>query len=93
MRVAGWLFRSRKTGRIAIAQRPNLSLCGFAAAALVRLIPQLNVGTREVAGDIAVGFLTWWSLDEVLRGVNPWRRILGVVTGALVVVALARRFT
>jgi hypothetical protein len=21
--------------------------------------------------------LGWWAVDEVLRGVNPWRRLLG----------------
>jgi hypothetical protein len=23
--------------------------------------------------------LLWWATDEVLRGVNPWRRLLGTV--------------
>ena len=26
---------------------------------------------------IATGGLLWWAADEVLRGVNPWRRMLG----------------
>jgi hypothetical protein len=26
---------------------------------------------------IAAGALAVWSIDELLRGVNPWRRILG----------------
>ncbi len=26
---------------------------------------------------IATGSLFWWAGDELVRGVNPWRRILG----------------
>ncbi|MGH8992095.1 MAG: hypothetical protein ACRDZ7_11335 [Acidimicrobiia bacterium] len=35
---------------------------------------------------IATGGLIWWAVDEVLRGVNPWRRILGagVLVGQVV---------
>jgi hypothetical protein len=27
---------------------------------------------------VATGSLIVWALDEVVRGVNPWRRFLGV---------------
>lgn len=48
----------------------------------------VRVGLRAVA----VVSLLWWSLDEVLRGVNPFRRILGgVVLLATVVGLLASR--
>ena len=35
---------------------------------------------------VAAGSLFWWAIDEVLRGVNPWRRLLGagVLAGQLV---------
>ena len=26
---------------------------------------------------ISTGSLIWWAIDELLRGVNPWRRLLG----------------
>ncbi|MGH8974191.1 MAG: hypothetical protein ACRD0C_13455 [Acidimicrobiia bacterium] len=40
---------------------------------------------------IATGGLIWWAGDEVLRGVNPWRRILGGgVLGAQLVNLFAR---
>lgn len=36
--------------------------------------------------------LGWWALDEILRGVNPWRRIIGAVAlVAVVAVVLASR--
>jgi hypothetical protein len=34
----------------------------------------------------AVG-LIWWAADEVLRGVNPWRRLLG---GAVLAAQIAK---
>ncbi len=40
----------------------------------------------------ALATLAWWAIDEVVRGVNPWRRILGVggcavvITGTLALV-------
>jgi hypothetical protein len=34
---------------------------------------------------VAALALGWWALDEIGRGVNPWRRLLGaVVLGGLV---------
>jgi hypothetical protein len=32
----------------------------------------------------------WWAVDEIVRGVNPWRRILGAVVLAFVVVLAVR---
>jgi len=32
-----------------------------------------------VAKVVATGSLIVWSLDELVRGVNPWRRLLGIV--------------
>ena len=35
---------------------------------------------------VMIATLVWWAADEVLRGVNPWRRFLGagVLTFAVV---------
>ncbi|MCE4222376.1 hypothetical protein HCU64_01310 [Methylobacterium sp. C25] len=82
MRVLNWFFRDRATGAIVIAQWPNLPLWIFAGAAAVTWImeasawaapPWLN-GSLQIA---SMASLTWWAADEVLRGVNPWRRFLG----------------
>jgi hypothetical protein len=74
-----WLFRNRQTGRITIAQFPNIPLWLFLIAATLRslLHPAGWPGTALNAA-ATVGLL-WWAADELLRGVNPWRRLLGAV--------------
>jgi hypothetical protein len=75
--MINWLFRSRTTGRITIAQVPNLSLVLFLATSIVKrlLDPAGTVNTAFVA--VIMAALLWWAVDEVVRGVNPWRRMLG----------------
>ncbi len=76
-RALDWTFRSRIDGRITVGQWPNLPLwlfIGFTALGFA-LDPAGTLGRWVRAG--AALSLTWWALDEVLRGVNPWRRFLG----------------
>ena len=74
-----WLFRNRQTGEITIGQRPNAAVIVFGAAWLLRAVFD-PTGWLGTAFDVVVtGALGWWALDEVVRGVNPWRRILGAV--------------
>lgn len=82
------LFRDRTTGRIVVAQWPNLSFGIFLVARLAdRLLdPAGTAGTVLVAvGTLA---LLWWAADELLRGVNPFRRILGTVVLAATLASL-----
>jgi hypothetical protein len=80
-----WLFRSRTTGRITVAQFPNLALWIYLVTVAVRwLIPADTTG-RTIVDWVGVASLAWWAVDEVIRGVNPWRRILGLVVGAFTV--------
>jgi hypothetical protein len=86
--IVDWLFRDRTTGRIVIAQWPNLSFGIFLVASVVRRLadPAGTVGT--VVAVVATGALLWWAVDEIVRGVNPWRRILGAVVGGATLVGL-----
>lgn len=82
-----WFFRDRTSGRIVIGQWPNLPLWLFGLMQAVAWIA--GEGTAigrwaEVASWIA---LVVWAGDEVLRGVNPWRRCLG----AAVLIGMAVR--
>ena len=87
-RVIDWLFRDRTTGRIVVAQAPNLPLVVFVVARLAAWILD-PAGTAGTALDlVGTAALLWWAGDEVIRGVNPFRRILGATVAALTVASL-----
>jgi len=86
-----WLFRNRRTGGITVAQLPNPPLLVFLVAVVVRWVlhPAGTAGT--VVDVVATVALVVWAGDEIVRGVNPWRRLLGAgVLAGTVVGALAR---
>ena len=75
--ILSWFFRNRETGAVTIAQAPNLVLWVVIVAGVLLWVwpsPSSPVVALEV---IIKGGLTIWAIDEVLRGVNPWRRCLG----------------
>ena len=86
-----WLFRDRRSGKIVIAQLPNVPLIVFLVASLVKRLasPSGTVGTALTV--VIVASLLWWAGDEVLRGVNPFRRILGGIVVVLTVAGLLLR--
>jgi hypothetical protein len=81
MRVASprWWFENRETGRITVAQFPNAPLVGAAAAWVVRRLAPEGSTLEDLSGIAFVVLLLVWAADEVVRGVNPWRRLLGSV--------------
>jgi len=86
-----WLFRNRHTGELTIAQVPNAPLIVFLVAVVVRLLlhPSGTVGT--VVGALATVALIVWAGDEIVRGVNPWRRMLGGGVLAFTLIGLLLR--
>jgi hypothetical protein len=83
--MVDWAFRNRRTGAITVAQWPNIPLAVFLAVTVALRLAH-PTGTIGSAGRvIAAVALAVWAVDEVVRGVNPFRRLLGaVVLGALV---------
>lgn len=75
--VADWFWRDRRSGRIVIAQWPNLWLWMFAVASIVGVYTAKSGLVGIGAHVIATVALAVWAGDEILRGVNPWRRCLG----------------
>jgi hypothetical protein len=86
--LVDWVFRSRVDGRIVVAQFPNIPLGIFLVATVVRVVlhPAGRVGT--VLRIVMAGSLLGWAADEVVRGVNPWRRFLGAVVAGTTVAGL-----
>ena len=74
-----WCFRNRETGAITIAQTPSLPLNIFLVSTAILWLRPPNDAISTVVKVVANGSLIVWALDELLRGVNPWRRFLGVV--------------
>lgn len=87
-RTIDWLFRDRQTGKIVIAQFPNLALWIFLATVVLRRLVSEDSGAFTVLKGVALAALAWWALDEVIRGVNPWRRLLGLAGCAVVIAGL-----
>ena len=82
-----WMFRSRETGRITIMQRPNLALTMALIAIVVRVLLH-PAGSPGLTLTVLVGVaLTVWAVLEIVRGVNPWRRLLGAVVLVLTVLS------
>ena len=71
-----WCFRDRTTGRIVIVQLPNVALAVWLVAMTLRLLLDRAPTTEELRW-VAAGALVVWGLEELLRGVNPWRRAIG----------------
>ena len=74
-----WWFENRETGQITIAQFPNWPLFAIGAGYLVRAIADDGSTFDDVAGAAIVGLWLFWGADELIRGVNPWRRVLGTL--------------
>lgn len=87
-RAIDWAFRDRQTGRIVVAQLPNAPLAVALVANLVRRVFDLEGTAGTVVGIVATGSLLVWAGDEVLRGVNPFRRALGATVAVFTVVGV-----
>ncbi len=72
-----WMFEDRNTGRLVFAQWPNPPLWVFLVASVVRRVADERISNG--AGFFATVALATWALLELLKGVNPFRRILGAV--------------
>jgi hypothetical protein len=74
-----WLFRNRRTGEITVMQRPNVPLSIFFGASVLTWIVRPH-GTLLTGFSLVTNVaLTYWGADELFRGVNPFRRALGVL--------------
>ena len=79
-----WWFEDRTTGEIVIAQRPNVLI----AACIAGFVSTKLFGNPSV---VMVSKILWllWSCDELFRGVNPWRRSLGLLVGTATIFWIA----
>ncbi len=74
-----------------MAQWPNPPLVVAVGAAVAGRLVAAGGSTARLLADVTDGALLAWGLDELVRGVNPWRRLLGAVVLAVTVHSLATR--
>lgn len=82
------MFRDRATGNVVIAQFPNLALLAWLGCSLLTLVTTGSL--RTVLGYLASAALLVWAADEIWRGVNPFRRMLGGLVLVWVLVSVVR---
>ncbi len=75
--VLNWFFRDRTTGEITIAQMPNPALWIALLGSLAGLVWHPRGPTGDKLDCLVKASLVVWAVDELARGVNPWRRCLG----------------
>ncbi len=86
-----WWFEHRETGQLTVAQFPNWPLFAIGGATVLRRLTDTGTTINDGAGWLITGLWLFWGGDELTRGVNPWRRLLGAgVVGWQVVRLLAR---
>ena len=89
--MVNWLFRNRQTGEITIAQAPNPPLIIWLVATVINVIFSPSGASGTALTVIGTGALIIWAGDELVRGVNPFRRIVGAAVLAVIAVGIARR--
>ena len=75
-----WFFEDRTTGRIVVAQKPNVLLWIVIGSWLGRHTTATGSTTGAMFAWVMTITLGLWALDEIVTGVNPWRRLLGAGT-------------
>ena len=83
----GWAVTSRETGEVVLWQNPNLPAALSTVGAVLTGVSPRGSGMQRGAAVATVLVSTWWGVDELARGVNPFRKALGA--GGLAAVAVA----
>jgi hypothetical protein len=87
-RSFNWLLRSRDNGRLTVAQWPNVALAIVITIDVARRLMHTHGAVDQTLRWTGAGALVWWSLDEIIRGVNPFRRALGIVVLARLIIRI-----
>ena len=74
-----WWFENRETGRITVAQFPNWPLFAIAFGWVVLFFADDGSLVHDAVRVAVTGLWLFWGADEVIRGVNPFRRVLGAL--------------
>ncbi len=84
------MFENRETGKLTVAQWPNVPLAAFLVTLAARVVFHPAGTAGHVLHAVGTVALVVWAVDEIVRGVNPFRRLLGALVVIGPAVALAR---
>jgi hypothetical protein len=76
--LVDWFLRDRGTGRLTFVQWPNPPLWVWVVTTVVAGLGLYPSRAEEIHW-IGAGALIAWGAEEILLGVNPARRLLGLV--------------
>jgi hypothetical protein len=79
------IWRDR-TGRVVIYQNPNPVLIAWVVLTIASIVT--NGMLSNVLWYVALALLAIWALLEIFKGVNYFRRAIGVIVVLLIVAAL-----
>jgi hypothetical protein len=85
-----WMFQSRRTGRLGIVAWPNPPLWTWLATMVARRLPGVHGRTEQAVVLLGTAALVVWAFDELWRGEDPWRRLLGLAVLVGLAVSAAR---
>lgn len=78
-RFIDWWFRDRRTGALVFGQFPNPALWVWLACLALQSFGDLTGDAALLVRGAGRAALAIWALDEIVRGCNPFRRVLGGV--------------
>jgi hypothetical protein len=73
------MFVNGRTGGLTVAQWPNVALSVSIALSITRRFIIQKEAPETTLGLLSAVAMIVWAVDEFVRGVNPFRRILGFV--------------
>jgi hypothetical protein len=80
---------NRQTGHLTVAQWPNIPLLVFILLCIALHLFHPKGTADSVLRVLADVALLIWAGDELVRGVNPFRRILGLAVMVATVASIA----
>jgi hypothetical protein len=83
------MFRDRTTGRVVIGQWPNVPLALWLVCLVIGRLAHPHGDWSAALSILGTASLVVWAGDEIARGVNPWRRVLGAVVLVALVLSWA----
>ena len=76
--ILDWYLRDPRSGKVVLGQRPNLPIILWGMTVVARQLAEDGSDVERLLDWSSVAFLGWWAIDELVRGVDPFRRTLGL---------------